>query len=246
MPAVRGIIERRMLINFRCAPEVLARLLPAPFRPKLVRGWGMVGVCLIRLGKIRPTFLPALAGLSSENAAHRFAIEWDDRETTRAGVFIPRRDTNSLLNRLAGGRVFPGVHHAASFRVWETGQRFKLEMRSRDETAFVRVLARVTGSLPERSVFSSLEDATSFFRDGAIGWSPGMAPGQFDGLELCCNAWRMEALAVERIESSFFQDRRAFPSGSIEFDCALLMRDVPHAWHALGTIHNGESTEGKV
>src|SRR5262249_18811416 len=57
-PVVRGIIERRMLMNFRCAPEVLARLLPSPFRPKLVHGWGMVGICLIRLAKIHPTFWP--------------------------------------------------------------------------------------------------------------------------------------------------------------------------------------------
>src|SRR5262245_30581008 len=141
MPAVRGVIERRMLVNFRCNPEVLARILPAPFRAKLVHGWGMAGICLIRLAGIHPAFLPALGGLTSENAAHRIAVEWDDDGETREGVFIPRRDTNSVLNRLAGGKIFPGVHHAAEFRVWETGERFKLEMRSGDGAAFVRLLA---------------------------------------------------------------------------------------------------------
>jgi hypothetical protein len=135
---------------------------------------------------------------------------------------------------MAGGRWFPGIHHAAAFRVWETGYRFKLEMRSRDEAAFVRVLARRTATLSDHSVFRSLGEAALFFRLGAVGWSPGRASGTFDGLELRCQQWRMEPLAVERVESSFFQDHQIFPCGSIEFDSALLMRDVPHEWHSVG------------
>src|SRR5262245_5166815 len=79
IPVIRGIIERRILVNYRVDPAVLAKLLPAPFRPKLVRGHGMAGICLIRLGGIRPTFWPkGLGGIRSENAAHRTAVVWDD------------------------------------------------------------------------------------------------------------------------------------------------------------------------
>src|SRR5688572_1740235 len=66
LPVVRGTIERRILINYRVAPEVLAELLPAPFEPMTVRGVGMAGVCLIRLGHLRPSFLPEFLGVSSE------------------------------------------------------------------------------------------------------------------------------------------------------------------------------------
>ena len=59
IPVIRGIIDRRILVNFRVDPDVLARFLPAPFRPKLVNGTGMAGVCLIRLKSIRPRFLPS-------------------------------------------------------------------------------------------------------------------------------------------------------------------------------------------
>ena len=61
---IRGVIDRRILVNFRADAAVLARLLPAPFRPKLVNGAGMAGVCLIRLKDIRPRFLPPLLGCS--------------------------------------------------------------------------------------------------------------------------------------------------------------------------------------
>jgi hypothetical protein len=44
----------------------------------------------------------------------------------------------------------------------------------------------------------------------------------------------MEALAVDRVESSFFAERALFPAGSAVFDCALLMRQIVHEWHDQG------------
>lgn len=242
MPTVAGIIERRMLVNYRCRPNVLQKILPPPFRPKLVNGWGMAGICLIRLGGIRPAFLPAVGGFTSENAAHRIAVEWDEKGITREGVFIPRRDTNALLNRLAGGRIFPGVHHAAAFHVLETKNRFKLEMRSEDCTTFVRVHGRVTVTLPAGSIFRSHDEASEFFRRGSLGWSSRPAKNAFDGLELSTIKWQMEPLAIERVASSFFDNPEMFPRGSAIFDSAFLMRNIPHEWHARGklTVENIE------
>src|SRR5436305_8499561 len=100
IPVIRGIIDRRILVNYHVDPDVLTPLLPAPFRPKVVHGVGMVGICLIRLKRLRPTFLPAWLGISSENAAHRVAVEWDDGGGVREGVYIRRRDTSSRINAL--------------------------------------------------------------------------------------------------------------------------------------------------
>ena len=49
IPVIAGVIDRRILANWRCDPAALARLLPAPFRPNLANGYGVAGVCLIRL-----------------------------------------------------------------------------------------------------------------------------------------------------------------------------------------------------
>ena len=234
--AIAGTIERRMLVNFRCHPEVLAQILPAPFRPKLVNGWGMAGICLIRLGGIRPTFLPAIAGLKSENAAHRIAVEWDEGGSTHEGVYIPRRDTDVWFNRVFGGKLFPGVHHAAKFRVRETTDCFELDMRSDDGITFVRVRAHRTSQLPTDSIFRSFEEASEFFRAGALGWSARRKEKEFDGLELHCPEWRMEPLVVDLVTSSFFENRDVFRSGSVKFDSAFLMRNIPHQWHARGRL----------
>ena len=171
LPVISGNIERRMLLNFQCEPKTIARILPQPFRPKLVSGYAMAGICLIRLENIKPAFLSGGFGFKSENAAHRIAVEWDENGRRREGVFIPRRDTDSRLNTFAGGRLFPGIHHAAEFRVLETEDRFELEMNSDDGSAFVRVDGRVAENFSSQSVFRSLMEASEFFQGGALGWS---------------------------------------------------------------------------
>ncbi len=237
IPVIRGVIARRILVNFRVRPEVAARILPPPFRPRLVRDWAMAGICLIRLESIRPPLLPAALGVSSENAAHRIAVEWDEGALRNQGVFIPRRDTGSLLPRLAGGRVFPGVHHPARFRISQTGDRIEVEMRSRDGRAFVQVAARIAGEWPGGSVFATLEEASAFFEVGSRGWSPDPRTGALEGMDLRTSSWKVEPLRVESVQSSFFADSETFPPGSAEPDCALLMRGIPHEWHALGRLH---------
>lgn len=245
IPVIRGLIDRRILVNYRVAPEVMRRALPPPFRPTLVNGRAMAGVCLIRLREIRPRFLPAVFGLSSENAAHRIAVEWPGGDGgVRQGVFVPRRDTSSRLNCLAGGRVFPGVHHHASFAVNEGDSRYSVRMESDDRSARLRIEARETDALPRDSVFATIEEASSFFERGSIGYSPGSAPGCFDGLELRSLAWSVRPLTVTRVESSYFECVKRFPPGTVRFDSALLMCGIPHEWHTRQTIQPAESSSG--
>jgi uncharacterized protein YqjF (DUF2071 family) len=103
-PRLSSVVERRLLVNYRVDPTVIAGLLPAPLRPQQVNGQAVAGICLIRLGRVRPRSVPYGFGLRSENAAHRVAVEWDGPEGPRTGVYIPRRDSGSIVNVLAGGR----------------------------------------------------------------------------------------------------------------------------------------------
>jgi hypothetical protein len=232
IPVIRGVIDRRILVNFRVEPDVLASLLPKPFRPKLVGGYGMAGVCLIRLKNVRPRFIPKALGVASENAAHRIAVEWDQGGGVREGVFIPRRDTSSRFNTLVGGRLFPGVHHHARFQVDERNGRYQLKLDSDDDQAHLSVQAHASDELPQESVFGSLDEASEFFQRGSLGYSITEDQGKFDGLELRSFNWSMTPLTVESLSSSFFENRASIPSNSITFDCALLMKDVEHEWRA--------------
>ena len=165
IPVIRGLIDRRILVNYRVKPDVLAGLLPKPFRLNLVNGMGMAGVCLIRLKHIRPKFLPAFLGISSENAAHRIAVEWDHNGETKQGVFVPRRDTSSKINTLLGGRLFPGMHSHATFQVEEHDDNFRVELTSDDQQTHLLVEGHVAEELPRDSVFGSLKSVKSSFFD---------------------------------------------------------------------------------
>lgn len=72
---IQGIIDRRVLTNYRVDPAVMARVLPPPFHPKLVRDHEIGGICLIRLCYVRPGFLPLPFGIRSENAVNGIAVE---------------------------------------------------------------------------------------------------------------------------------------------------------------------------
>lgn len=236
VPRIQGVIDRRILANYRVDPEAIARQLPPPFRPKLFRGYAIAGVCLIRLKGIRPAFFPLPFGLRSENAAHRIAVEWGEQDAPESGVFIPRRDTGSTINALVGGRVFPGVHHLAKFSVDEGPESLSISMDSKDDAVRLRVEAQVADSLNGDSIFGSLKEASSFFEQGSIGYSVTREARRYDGLELCCQDWQVEPLEVQSIESSFFDSTDRFPPGSLEFDSALLMRGVRHEWRDLGQL----------
>jgi hypothetical protein len=238
LPIIKGTIKRRLLVNFRADPDAVRRILPQPFYPKLHGGQSLVGICLIRLEQIRPSGFPRVLGLSSENAAHRIAVEWvEPGGRERDGVYIPRRDTGSVLNRLAGGRVFPGEHHRARFTVLDEAGHIEFSMWSLDDAVSVKVVGDESNVWPASSCFGSLAEASEFFEQGSLGYSATRKGDRFDGLLLQTADWRVRPLAVAEVQSSFFDDRERFPEGSIEFDHALVMRDLRHEWHTADDLY---------
>lgn len=233
---IKGIIDRRILINYQIDKAVLENYLPKPFKPKLVNGKGIAGICLIRLKDIRPKGLPKQIGISSENGAHRIAVVWTENGKQKEGVYIPRRDTSSKLNALAGGTIFPGIHHLANFTINETDGQYKVAFKSHDGTA-LSITAKETNTWNTESVFENLDCASKFFEKGAVGYSPDK--NNFDGLELKVYNWKVSLLEVEHVRSSFFfENESIFPKGSVKFDNALLMKDIEHEWIGLSKIKN--------
>ena len=232
IPNVHGLIKRRLLVNFRANPQVVQKLLPAPFKPKFQAGYAIIGICLIRLENIRMIGVPSLLGISSENAAHRVAVEWtNEKGEPCEGVFIPRRDTSSWFNRMVGGRIFPGEHQGADFEITDKEGKIDFQMRSHDKTADIFVKGSESAAFPASSCFPSLAASSEFFKRGCLGYSVTSNPKKLDGLELCTTAWNVGALEVQEVRSSYFENRAIFPAGSVEFDHALIMRDLEHEWH---------------
>lgn len=231
LDTIHGIIARRVLLNFRIDPELIARALPAPFRPKLYKGHAIGGVCMIRFQHLRPRFVPAWLGTSSENAAHRIAVEWDTNGEHHEGVFIPQRNTASAFNYALGGRVFPGVFAKSRFDVIE--QRDSISIKIRDDLGeAIRFTGRIAGAHSSASIFPTLNEASNFFSLGATGYSLSRDGQNFEGMELHSLNWEISPMEVDEAYSGWFADQSKLPPGSVHLDCALLMRNIPHEWRS--------------
>jgi len=229
IPTIKGIIDRRILINYQVDEKILINYLPKPFKPKLINGKGIAGICLIRLKSIRPKAFPKTFGISSENAAHRIAVEWIENGVIKEGVFIPRRDTSSKLTSFAGGRLFTGIHKLSNFSVLEKKGKYQVGFENEDGT-FLSIEANKSKTWNNKSVFNNLNLASKFFENGALGYSPNKTKNHYDGLELKTKKWKVTPLNVSNVNSSFFEDCSIFPKDSIHFDNALLMKNIEHEW----------------
>lgn len=231
LPAIRGVIKRRILVNFRIEPGALEPVLPDQFRPRTVEGAdgprAIGGVCCIRLTDMRPRGFPTAVGVTSENAAHRIGVEWDEDGETRSGVYVPRRDTDSRLNSLVGSRAF-GRHHYADFDVTNGDGRYELTMENSAQDVRVQVTATETDRFPADSVFPEVGAASSYHECGAVGYCPTPDGERLAGVELATDEWAVTPLDVESVHASFFE--RELPSDAVTFDNALLMRDIGHEW----------------
>lgn len=218
---VHAQLRRRLLISYRVDPVVAASLLPDGFRPQLVDGSAVAGVCILGLESIRPRWIRRRVGLRSENATHRIAVEWDGPDGVESGVFVFERHSSAWHPVLFGGRLFPGVHHRARFRIEESHDRYALTMTAdaRSIEADVEVGGEWTSTL-----FPSVDDASSFYRSGRVGWSLGRDGRRVEPVAFRAEDWKVEPARLHRLRSSFFD---ALPEGAAVFDSVLVMRDLP-------------------
>lgn len=232
LDTIHGIIDRRILLNYRIDPVVLREVLPSPFRPKLYRGHGIGGVCMIRFKQLRPMLVPKWLGLGSENAAHRIAVEWEQDGELQEGVYIPRRDTNSWFNKSLGGSLFPGIFERSRFETAEDETSVSVRIIRTDGGAEIAFKGHEVEKISADSVFPTLDDAAGFFSLGATGYSATRRDGHYHGMELRSLDWKVSPLGVDEANSCFFDDDKRFAPGSIQIDCALLMRGIEHEWHS--------------
>jgi hypothetical protein len=246
IPVLQGLIARRVLLNFRADPQVVQKLLPKPFVADTFHGSAIVGVCLIRLEQLRPKGVPAQLGMASENMAHRVAVLYPANGRMKPGVFIWRRGTDQRLVQMLGGRLFPGVHHGARFRVREEGKGIDMDVSTDTGEADVRFCASVCPTWQSTSAFRNLDEASEFFQQGGCGFSCSLKGDSVEGIELKTLQWSMKPLAVHLRKAAFYLNSIHFPVGSVEFDCGLIMRAVPHEWHEMREVPELQAASSRV
>jgi len=231
-PSIEGICERRVIINFRVDPEFINKQLPAPFKLLTVKDYAIAGICLIRLKEMRPIGFPKQLGFSSENAAPRIAVQWAENGAFVSGAYIPKRYSSSSVNSSISGAFFPALFEHAYFECDESDAHYKILASSKIDGFELEVDAHQTTQLEPGSVFDSTEQASDFIKDAVIGYSPAQQKGRFNGIQLKTYSWKAEPL---KLNSLSYNVMEAFPEGKATFDSALLMRNIKHEWHYVGT-----------
>jgi hypothetical protein len=160
-------------------------------------------------------------------------------------VFVFARYTASWLAAWAGGRVFPGVHRWARIVANELSPRIRVDVRGSDGMT-VGVAGENTDRWPADSLFASAAEASAFFAAGSLGYSWNERRGEFEGMELCVRDCRATPLAMHQVASSYFDDQRRFPTGSIALDHALVMRGIEHQWRLCDPLSTHARHSGYV
>lgn len=213
---IHGTIDRLLQVNYRITPAVAAARLGGGLRPYLVGGAAIGGLALVRLGDVRPWFLPQLFGTCSENLLHWIAVESDGGVGTR----VLRRDSDGRLGIFSGGRSCAGEHHPASFEIDEGPTRIVARAISDDGCTFLEMVAGCHTRLPAESVFGSPQEAARLFDVGSAIALEGVSRRASD----------YEVLRVGTLRSHVFENRSWFPAGSVTLDSAILMRGLRRSW----------------
>lgn len=233
LPVLSGLIARRLLVNYRVVPNVIRKILPDHLEPIIIGGYASAGICLLKLRNIGLKYSPEFLTINSENAAYRVLVQWREGAQVRCGVYIPRRDTDSRLNVWLAGKVFSWPHYPAQFDTTEYAGHYIVNVRSVDNRTNLRVNVKIGDSFPSNSMFRSIEHASECFRECSVGCSPSARSGHFKQIQLKTQSWSVKPLDIHELSSTFFEDSTIFPPGTITFDNALLMENIPHEWHSI-------------
>jgi hypothetical protein len=87
--------------------------------------------------------------------------------------------------------------------------------------------------LPATSAFRSVAETSSFFEAGSLGYSPGRDDTRIEGFHLETERWRVRPFSVASLRTSFYEDPARFSPGAVQFDHALVMRELDARWRAV-------------
>mgnify|MGYP000134884593 CR=1 FL=1 len=230
-PAIRGTIERRILVNYRVDIGTLGAVLPEPFRGREVgeSGKGIGSLCFMRIEDARLRFTPRSTGISVETLTHRISAERDSNGGTENCVYVPRRDVSSRFCATVGKSALPTDLGCADFRVWEKDGVCRVRVDCGEEYAGVEIHETGSDEITEGSVFDSVESASEFFCEAGMRYSP--SGERYDGIEFCPREFEMKPVEVKELQSSYFGKAE-----SAELDSAFKMEGIEHEWRPRGSV----------
>jgi hypothetical protein len=196
----------------------------------------VVGICLLDIADIRPTGLPAPAGIRIQTPVHRIAVDWDGEDGRPvSGVFVTVRHTSARLAAFAAVRLFPGVHERAEVFLDEDDRRIEWSVQPHDpNSAFgVRIAATFGSAAPA--------EAPESVGRTCLGATVGVSPdrrGRLEAAHMETTHQRAITLDLDALNSRFLDGFSTATPGP-----SYLMRDVEVVWRPVAAPSGGPASE---
>jgi len=221
-PAVRGVAESRLLVNYCVDVGTLDTVLSEPFRGREVgeSGMGIGNICLTKVKDARPRFAPGFLGMPVEVATHRIYAKIEGKG--EHCVYVPRRDVSSGFHAFVMGSLLPTEFSSGEFRKEVKGEETKIQVDCGNEVVGVVFDDTERDEVDEDSVFYSLESASVFLCEGGVEYA--LSGDVYSGVEPCPQEHELKPVEVKDERSSYFGKIGA------EFDSAFMMEEVEHVW----------------
>ena len=223
MPSgVCGVVERRLLVNYRVELDVLDTVLTDPLRGREVgdTGKGVGSVCITRVEDTRPGFLPESLGVTVEMATHRVYARVEDGGDHC--VYVPWRGVSSRFHALVLSSLLPTDFDSADFLTEDRDGARQVRVDWDSDVAGVVFRDTDRDTVDDDSVFYSVESASTFLCEAGVEYA--MTGDVYTGVETCPDRTDLKPVEISDERSSYFGKLGG------EFDSAFGMTDVELAW----------------
>ncbi|MEZ5976330.1 MAG: hypothetical protein R3F17_01825 [Planctomycetota bacterium] len=234
-PPLRGRCPLRALFTWKLDPTACRRVIPAPLRPKVIRGHAVGVVDCMRIVGLRPRLMPRPLGLTMEIASHLIVAEWMDQGQLRNVLYVMRRDVQVRRLGRAAGLLLPGHPYPAKVRLDDEAHGLRFALASNDGHCQLDLDARVTDHWEHQDLFVGPPYLIRMLGNRSGGFLGFDEQGHGSLVELDAQPEHITPLSVGRAHSSLFTGA-AFPAGTSIPDAAVMQRDLICRWTSRGKV----------
>jgi uncharacterized protein YqjF (DUF2071 family) len=221
------------LVNFRMAPETLARVLPPPLEPDVYRGQAFLSVVIAEMEQMRPAFMPPALGITYQQVVYRAVVRCGDQR----GVHFLRSDADNPLMVVMGNLLsFFRFHEARVVRASGAGlHHFDLVAASGDHADIHATfdVGRGSRAVPASSVFPDIDKAQRFLVELYTAFRPSSDGATMSSVDIERGRWHIRMVDAPRARFDLMDGSHPFPAGSTTLDSVIYVEDIEYLWHTV-------------
>lgn len=217
-PSVYGQLVDRYLFNFRVDPKALQSRLPVRWlKPRLVKGYGVVSFCLLRLQGVTLYPLPTSLGIDSTSCAYRCAVTDVSGARPEPSVYILGRSTDVPVVSRLGTALFSGEMKLIRTTIKDAGSHADVRAAHADgRRLFEAKISKAAAGTSK--LFGSIEEFVAFIKGGLSSYTPSTRAGRYSRVDLAEDSNQYAAVDAAILHSELDD---AWKGAGLEFDSAF-------------------------